>query len=98
MKDFKFVRYLTKEKVSEIKYEFAQRFFFDFFKQLATIPVTGFYTASHRHFAENYIRFCFAKVSEIFTSYRLIIRFVYSLSLSFRKMRHLKKPLLFFEN
>ncbi|CAF2927752.1 unnamed protein product [Rotaria sp. Silwood2] len=46
MKDFKFVRYLTKEK------------------QLATIPVTGFYTAEHRHLAENYIRFCFAKKDE----------------------------------
>ncbi|CAF1129719.1 unnamed protein product [Rotaria sordida] len=46
MKDFKFVRYLIKEK------------------QLATIPVTGFYTADHRHLAENYIRFCFAKKDE----------------------------------
>ncbi|CAF3478975.1 unnamed protein product [Rotaria socialis] len=46
MKDFKFVRHLTKEK------------------QLATIPVTGFYTADDRHLAENYIRFCFAKKDE----------------------------------
>ncbi|UJR30164.1 hypothetical protein I4U23_017704 [Adineta vaga] len=46
MKDFKFVRYLTKEK------------------QLATIPVSGFYTADHRHLSENYVRFCFAKKDE----------------------------------
>ncbi|CAF0838376.1 unnamed protein product [Adineta ricciae] len=46
MKDFKFVRYLTKEK------------------QLATIPVTGFYTAEHRHSVDKYIRFCFAKKDE----------------------------------
>ncbi|CAF0882361.1 unnamed protein product [Adineta steineri] len=32
--------------------------------QLATIPATGFYTSEHRHLADNYIRFCFAKKDE----------------------------------
>ncbi|CAF1181889.1 unnamed protein product [Adineta steineri] len=46
MKDFKFVRYLAKEK------------------QIGIMPVTGFYTSEHRHLADNYIRFCFAKKDE----------------------------------
>lgn len=65
MKDFKFVRYLTKEKVNNlIKIKLQKLFYFILFlfQQLATIPVTGFYTADHRYLAENYIRFCFAKV------------------------------------
>lgn len=62
-------------------------------KQLATIPVTGFYTANHRYLAENYIRFCFAKVS----AFALIIHRRY-LFFSFRKTKHLKKRLPFFEN
>lgn len=33
-------------------------------KKLATIPVSAFYSKEHKHLAENYIRFCFSKVSQ----------------------------------
>ncbi|CAF4520376.1 unnamed protein product [Rotaria sp. Silwood1] len=55
-KDFKFVRYLIKEK------------------QLATIPVSAFYTKDHQYLGENYIRFCFAKNDETLDKATDIIR------------------------
>lgn len=42
-KDYKFVKWLTKEK------------------KLAGIPFSAFYSAEHKHLAEDYIRFCFFK-------------------------------------
>ncbi|XP_039270384.2 kynurenine--oxoglutarate transaminase 3-like isoform X1 [Styela clava] len=43
-------------------------------KKLATIPVSAFYSASHKKMGENYIRFCFCKSDETLNSMADILK------------------------
>lgn len=74
--DFRFVKWLTKEKVKKKK-KFCEyftegekkqlsTFSYSFILQgLATIPVSAFYGPKHRKEFDKYIRFCFVKVNRM---------------------------------